>query len=112
MDILTNSTDWFIQKIFGVGPTTAERICAKVGIYPQMRMNQLTEPQILAINKELSELTIEGHLKQKINDNIKLKRAIGSYQGMRHAAGLPVRGQRTRNNASTANRLNKLDRHI
>lgn len=77
-----------------------------------MRMNQLTEPQVLSINKELSDLTIEGHLKQKINDNIKLKRAIGSYEGMRHASGLPVRGQRTRNNALTANRLNKLDRHI
>ena len=77
-----------------------------------MRMNQLTEPQVLAINKELSDLTIEGHLKQKINDHIKLKRSTGSYQGMRHALGLPVRGQRTRNNALTANRLNKLDRHI
>lgn len=77
-----------------------------------MRMGQLSEPQILAINKELNELTIEGQLKQQINDNIKLKRAIGSYAGLRHAAGLPVRGQRTRNNAVTAKRLNKLNRHI
>lgn len=99
------------KKIFGVGYNTAERICAKVGIYPKMRMNQLTEPQIMAINKELSDLTIEGHLKQKILDDIKLKRSIGSIAGSRHAAGLPVRGQRTRNNSQTANRLNRLERH-
>ncbi|CAG84816.1 uncharacterized protein AC631_01909 [Debaryomyces fabryi] len=100
------------KKIFGVGYNTAERICAKVGIYPKMRMNQLTEPQIMAINKELSDLTIEGHLKQKILDDIKLKRSIGSIAGSRHAAGLPVRGQRTRNNSQTANRLNRLERHV
>ena len=100
------------KKIFGVGYNTAERICAKVGIYPRMRMNQLTEPQIMAINKELSDLTIEGHLKQKILDDIKLKRSIGSIAGSRHAAGLPVRGQRTRNNSQTANRLNRLERHV
>lgn len=77
-----------------------------------MRMNQLTEPQIMALNKELSQLTIEGHLKQKINDDIKLKRSIGSYSGIRHASGLPVRGQRTRNNSQTASRLNKVVRHV
>ena len=75
-----------------------------------MRMNQLTEPQIMAINKELSDMSIEGHLKHKMNDDIKFKRAIGSYAGIRHSAGLPVRGQRTRNNSETANRLNRLDR--
>lgn len=100
------------KKIFGVGPQTAEKICAKVGIYPQMRMNQLTEQQIMSINKELSELTVEGHLKQKIWDDIKLKRDIGSYAGSRHASGLPVRGQGTRNNSSTAKRLNRIDRKL
>ncbi|CCE88554.1 Piso0_001322 [Millerozyma farinosa CBS 7064] len=99
------------KKIFGVGYETADRICAKVGIYPKMRMNQLTDPQVMAINKELSEMLIEGHLKQKINNDIELKRSIGSYAGTRHAAGLPVRGQRTRNNSSTAGRLNRIDRH-
>lgn len=100
------------KRIFGVGYKTAQEICAKVGIYPRMRMNQLTEPQIMAINKELSDLTIEGHLKQSILENIQQKRAIGSYAGGRHAAGLPVRGQRTRNNASIAKRLNRLDRKL
>lgn len=98
------------KRIFGVGNQTAQRICARVGIYPQMRMNQLTEPQVMAINKELSDLTIEGHLKQKMLEDIKFKKDIGSYAGNRHASGLPVRGQGTRNNASTAKRLNRLDR--
>lgn len=93
-----------------MGLKTAERVCAKVGLYPQMRMNQLTEPQVLDLNKEISELLVEGHLKQKINNDIKLKRDVNSYAGYRHAQGLPVRGQGTRNNASTAKKLNRLDR--
>lgn len=75
-----------------------------------MCMNQLSEPQILVLNKEISELLVEGHLKQKINNDIKLKRDIGSYAGFRHAMGLPVRGQNTRNNANTAKKLNRLER--
>lgn len=100
------------KRIFGVGYQTAEKICAKVGIYPQMRMNQLSEPQIMSINKELSTMTIEGHLKQKMIDDIKAKRRIGSYAGIRHALGLPVRGQGTRNNANTAKRMNRLERRF
>ncbi|OBA21331.1 ribosomal protein S13 [Metschnikowia bicuspidata var. bicuspidata NRRL YB-4993] len=100
------------KRIFGVGYRTAQEICAKVGIYPQMRMNQLSEPQIMAINKELSEMTIETQLKQKILDDIALKRSINSYAGIRHANSLPVRGQGTRNNARTAKKLNRLDRKL
>ncbi|KAK6463417.1 hypothetical protein DFJ63DRAFT_118715 [Scheffersomyces coipomensis] len=98
------------KAIFGIGYNTAERICAKIGIYPQMRMNQLTEPQIMDLNKEISNMLVEGQLKQKINNDIKLKRDVGSFAGTRHALGLPVRGQGTRNNANTAKKLNKLER--
>lgn len=77
-----------------------------------MRMSELTESQILSINKELNNLTIEGQLKQKINENIQLKRSIGTIAGMRHALGLPVRGQKTQNNSSTARKLNHLNRHV
>lgn len=100
------------KRIFGIGYQSAEKICAKVGIYPQMRMNQLTEPQIMSINKELSSMTIEGHLKQKMIDDIKAKRRIGSYAGIRHALGLPVRGQGTRNNANTAKKMNRIERRF
>lgn len=73
-------------------------------------MHQLSEQQILGITKELSELTIEGNARAIMRENIQLKRRIGSYQGIRHAMGLPVHGQGTRNNAKTAKKLNRLDR--
>lgn len=98
------------KYIFGIGQHTAERICAKVGIYPRMRVAQLSEQQILVLNKEISEYMVEGQLKQKINNDIKLKKDTGSYAGSRHASGLPVRGQNTQNNASTARKLNRLER--
>jgi small subunit ribosomal protein S13 len=75
-------------------------------------MRQLDEPKILAITKELSELKIENDLKSEILSNIRLKRETMSYQGRRHLAGLPVRGQRTRSNASTAKKLNKVNRRL
>ncbi|KAK6203060.1 uncharacterized protein RJT21DRAFT_24336 [Scheffersomyces amazonensis] len=98
------------KVIFGLGYKQAEMLCAKVGIYPQMRMNQLKEPQIMDLNRELSQMLVEGQLKQKVNNDIKLKRDIGSYAGTRHTLGLPVHGQNTRNNAHTAKKLNKLER--
>lgn len=75
-----------------------------------MRIHQLTEQQILGITKELSDMTIESQLKSQVNANIGLKKEIGSYAGYRHAMGLPVRGQRTKNNARTAKVLNRLNR--
>ena len=98
------------KTIFGIGYQTAERLMAKVGIYPNCRMNQLTEPQIRDLNKESSQLLVEGHLKHKINNDIKMKRTIGSYAGSRHALGFPVRGQRTKTNGSTARQLNRTER--
>ncbi|OBA17554.1 uncharacterized protein OGAPODRAFT_7049 [Ogataea polymorpha] len=98
------------HTFFGVGLKTAEKICAKVGLYPSMRMHQLNETQVMAVTKELTDMTIGSRLLQQVRSNIKLKRAIGSYQGLRHAMGLPVHGQRTKYNARTARRLNKLNR--
>lgn len=73
-------------------------------------MHQLTEQNVLSIAKELTGYTIENEAKNQLRANIALKRAIGSYAGRRHAMGLPVRGQSTRNNAKTAKRLNRLER--
>lgn len=97
-------------KFYGLGMKNAQKICSKLGFYPWIRMHQLTEQQILGITKELSELTIEGNARAIVRENIQLKRRIGSYQGLRHAMGLPVRGQHTRNNGKTAKKLNRLDR--
>ncbi|KAG7832217.1 hypothetical protein KL920_000552 [Ogataea angusta] len=64
-----------------------------------MRMHQLNETQVMAVTKELTDMTIGSRLLQQVRSNIKLKRATGSYQGLRHAMGLPVHGQRTKYNA-------------
>lgn len=98
------------SKFYGIGPKTAEGICSKLGFYPWMRMHQLSEPQIMEITSELANMTIEGAARSIVKENIALKKKIGSYEGMRHALGFPVRGQRTRNNAKVARRLNKIDR--
>lgn len=98
------------SKFYGLSKHDIEKICSKIGLYPMMRMHQLSEQQILGITKELSELTIEGDARAVVRSNIALKRSIGAYQGMRHALGLPVHGQRTRNNAKTARRLNRIER--
>lgn len=99
------------KTIFGIGPKVASQLTARVGIYPRCKVNQLTEQQILELNKEISQLTVEGHLKQKINSDIQMKRAINSRAGIRHAQGFPVRGQKTKTNGATARRLNKIPRY-
>jgi len=75
-----------------------------------MRVHQLTEQQVMSITKELSDMTIESKLLSQVRSNIQLKKDTGSYAGLRHAMGLPVRGQKTRTNAKTARKLNRLDR--
>ena len=98
------------SKFYGIGEKTAERVCSKLGFYPWMRMHQLTEPQVMSITSELSNMTIEGDARAIVKESIALKRRIGSYEGMRHAMNLPVRGQRTRNNAKTARKMNRVYR--
>lgn len=73
-------------------------------------MHQLNEQDVLAIAKELTNYTIENEARNEMRANIALKRQIGAFAGRRHAMGLPVRGQSTKNNARTAKRLNKLER--
>ncbi|CDK26062.1 unnamed protein product [Kuraishia capsulata CBS 1993] len=99
------------SKIFGVGLKTSRELCAKLGFYPKMRVHQLTENQVLSITKELSEMTVEGKLKTILRENIQAKKDLGRYSGLRHALGLPVRGQRTKTNAQTAKRLNRYLAH-
>lgn len=98
------------KAFYALGSTTAEKVCSRIGIYPKMRINQLSEQQVLLITKELSDLTLENDARKKIHENIDFKRKIGSYSGMRHVYGLPVHGQNTRNNAKTARRLNRVFR--
>jgi small subunit ribosomal protein S13 len=91
-----------LRYIFGVGPTLANEIIAKLGLNPDMRAKELNEEQIAQINVLLtSEYTVEGDLRREVQGNIKRLIAIHSYRGMRHRTGLPVRGQRSKTNART-----------
>lgn len=91
-----------LRYIFGIGPTTALEICEKCGIDPNVRAKNLTEDQLSKISTTLdSDYVIEGQLRRQIQQNISRLKEIGSYRGMRHRRGLPVRGQRTKTNART-----------
>ncbi len=91
-----------LTYIYGIGKHTSIEIIDKLGLDPNMHAEKLTEEQISKLNALLqSEYTVEGDLRRQVQNNIKRLITIGSYRGLRHRSGLPVRGQRTRCNART-----------
>lgn len=90
-----------LTYIFGIGRTTAEKICEATGIDPASNVGDLTEDSLDAIRAEVSRLTVEGDLRRENSMNIKRLMDLGCYRGMRHRRHLPVNGQRTRTNART-----------
>ena len=90
-----------LRYIFGVGPKIAEQIVAKTKINPDKRANELSSEEINRIQAALDQVMIEGDLRREINDNISRLKRIHAYRGLRHIAGLPARGQRTKSNART-----------
>ena len=91
-----------LTYIFGIGRTSAERICAECGIDENKRARELTEDEINRIGTIIERsYTIEGQLRRQEQQNVARLRDIGCYRGFRHRRGLPVRGQRTRTNART-----------
>lgn len=91
-----------LQAIFGIGPTTADQIVASCKIQNNPKTKDLTEDEIDRLRVYIEKnLTVETDAKIIISRNIKRLRDITSYRGLRHAAGLPLRGQRTRTNART-----------
>ena len=90
-----------MRYVFGVGPTTASAICDKTGITPSTKTSDLSPEQLDTIRAEVANLTTEGDLRREVSMNIKRLMDLGSYRGLRHRRGLPVRGQRTHTNART-----------
>lgn len=91
-----------LTYIFGIGPSTAKKIIAASKVNPDTRVNKLTDEQIANLRSVIEQnYKVEGALRSEINMNIKRLIDIGSYRGLRHRRGLPVRGQRTRTNART-----------
>lgn len=91
-----------LTYIYGIGPVTAKRILEACKIEPTTRVKDLTEAELAKIREEINaNHTVEGELQRVVATNIKRLKEINSYRGLRHKAGLPSRGQRTRTNART-----------
>ena len=90
-----------LTYIYGIGNTTAKKILADAGVSEDVRVRELTNEQTDAIRAEVDKLKVEGDLRREVNLNITRLMEIGSYRGIRHRRGLPVRGQNTKNNART-----------
>jgi len=88
-------------RFFGIGRFQVKKLLKKTKINPNLRVTKLNRDQTTAVIKGLEEFKTEGDLKKEIRENIERKKAIRSYEGIRHIVGLPVRGQRTRVNART-----------
>jgi small subunit ribosomal protein S13 len=90
-----------LRAIYGIGGTRAHQICAASNIDPTTKIKDLTEGEIEALRAEVGKFKVEGDLRREVSMNIKRLMDLGSYRGMRHRRGLPVRGQRTKTNART-----------
>ena len=91
-----------LTYIYGIGETSAQRICQATGIDPSTRVRDLTDEEVVRLRNWIdNNLKVEGDLRRDVAQDIKRKMEIGSYQGVRHRRGLPVRGQRTHTNART-----------
>ncbi|MGC8464627.1 MAG: 30S ribosomal protein S13 [Acidimicrobiales bacterium] len=91
-----------LTYIYGVGVTTAQKICRETEVSPETRVKDLTDDEVMRLRNYIEQnVQVEGDLRREIDQDIKRKMQIGSYQGIRHRRGLPVHGQRTHTNART-----------
>jgi small subunit ribosomal protein S13 len=90
-----------LTAIYGIGRSTAQKICEAVGVPYSKKVKDLTDADLEKIREELGRITIEGDLRREMSINIKRLMDLGCYRGFRHRRGLPVRGQRTKTNART-----------
>ena len=91
-----------LTYIYGIGRRTSQRILEKAGVDPSVRVKDLSEDQIVKLREIIDrDHEVEGDLRKEVTMNIKRLVDIGTYRGLRHRKGLPVRGQRTKTNART-----------
>jgi small subunit ribosomal protein S13 len=91
-----------LTYIYGIGPTTSQKILAETKVNPDTRVKDLTETEVSKIREYVDKnLQVEGDLNRLVTLNINRLKEVGAYRGLRHKASLPVRGQRTKTNART-----------
>ncbi|MGM7703686.1 30S ribosomal protein S13 [Pseudalkalibacillus sp. Hm43] len=90
-----------LTYIYGIGKSTAQEILAEAGVSEETRVRDLTEEELTKIRDIVDRFKVEGDLRREVSLNIKRLIEIGSYRGIRHRRGLPVRGQKTKNNSRT-----------
>jgi small subunit ribosomal protein S13 len=102
INIPMNKHVWVgLTHIFGIGRSRAITTCANAGVNPHTKVKDLTESEVAALRSQIAKFAVEGDLRREVSMNIKRLMDLGSYRGMRHRRGLPVRGRRTRTNART-----------
>jgi small subunit ribosomal protein S13 len=94
-------TEIALTYIFGIGRTTAQRLCDVTGVSRSAKMQDLTEEDLDKLRSEIAKIPVEGDLRRATQLNIKRLLDLGCYRGIRHRRGLPLRGQRTKTNART-----------
>jgi small subunit ribosomal protein S13 len=90
-----------LRYVYGIGATVSRNLCKLTGIKPTAKVSELSEDQLDSLRSEIGKITVEGDLRREVSMNIKRLMDLGTYRGIRHRKGLPVRGQRTKTNART-----------
>ena len=102
INIPMNKHVWVgLTHIFGVGRSRAHAACEAAGVNPATKVKDLTEVEVNALRSAVAKFAVEGDLRREVSMNIKRLMDLGTWRGLRHRRGLPVRGQRTRTNART-----------
>lgn len=90
-----------LQSIYGIGRTRSKQICETAGVESATKIRDLSEPEVERLRGEVGKFIVEGDLRREVGMSIKRLMDLGSYRGLRHRRGLPLRGQRTKTNART-----------
>jgi small subunit ribosomal protein S13 len=102
INIPMNKHVWVgLTHIYGIGRTQSRNACEGAGVKPETLVKNLTDAEVTALRAQIAKLTVEGDLRREVSMNIKRLMDLGTYRGIRHRRGLPLRGQRTRTNART-----------